>query len=174
MKMKTMKVIFSALLLSLGMYSANAQIAENALGVRLSGGDDDFGIGPEVSWQHALGDNNRLEMNLGFRNSTYYDAAKFTMLYHWVWNIEGGFNWYAGLGAGVGYVDYDDRGPWYDDDYDGPENLLLTGAGNVGIEYNFPFPMQLALDLRPEAYFLPGYFDGFEPNVGFSIRYLFQ
>jgi hypothetical protein len=23
-------------------------------------------------------------------------------LYQWVWNIDGGFNWYAGVGGGLG------------------------------------------------------------------------
>lgn len=171
--MKTLRHFFTLTLICAGAVVTQAQIAKDALGGRLNGGND-FGIGPEISWQHALGDNNRMELDLGFRNHPNYDAVKLTGLYHWVFNIEGGFNWYVGAGAGVGFVDYDNNGPWYDDDYDGPEHLILTGAGDIGIEYNFPFPMQLAIDVRPEAYFSPGYFDWFEPNVGFSIRYLFR
>lgn len=172
--MKTYRKLLAALALVVGgLFTANAQIADDALGVRLNGYDD-FGIGPEISWQHALDVNRRMELDLGFRSSPYLNSAKFTGLHHWVFNIEGGFNWFVGLGAGLGYVDYDRNGPWYDDDPNGPENLILSGAGDIGFEYNFPFPMQLAIDLRPEAYFLPSYYQGFEPNLGISVRYLFR
>ena len=39
-------------------------IADNAIGLRL--GDSD-GFGAEISYQRALGDNNRLEVDLGWR-----------------------------------------------------------------------------------------------------------
>ena len=87
---------------------ANAQdISDNALGLRIGDGG---GFGAEISYQRALGgDNNRLELDLGWRNDSYYDAIKLVGLYQWVWNIEGGFNWYVGAGAGLGNVDVPDR-----------------------------------------------------------------
>ena len=86
-------------------------ISENALGLRFGGGN---GYGAEVSYQRGLGDNNRLEFDLGINNrNDKYDAVKLVGLYQWVWNIESGFNWYAGVGGGVGSVkdnrDRDDR-----------------------------------------------------------------
>jgi hypothetical protein len=30
------------------------------------------------------------------------NAIKLAALYQWVWNIDGGFNWYAGVGGGLG------------------------------------------------------------------------
>ena len=87
-------------LLIAGAFTVNAQsISENAIGLRL--GDND-GFGAEVSYQKALGDNNRLEIDLGLRNNKNYDGFKATGIYQWVWNIEGGFNWYAGVGGGLG------------------------------------------------------------------------
>jgi hypothetical protein len=44
-----------------------------------------------------------LEKQSNFNNNAYDDnAIKLTGLYQWVWNIDGGFNWYAGVGGGVG------------------------------------------------------------------------
>jgi hypothetical protein len=49
---------------------------------------------------------NRLELDLGWRNRNDYknngyddNTIKLTALYQWVWNIDGGFNWYAGVGG---------------------------------------------------------------------------
>ncbi|MEQ9262112.1 MAG: hypothetical protein RLP14_03015 [Owenweeksia sp.] len=173
------KLILAALFtIAVAAPAAFAQnISQNAIGVRLEGDD---GIGPEISYQRALGDNNRLELDLGFRDSRYIDAFKFTGLYHWVFNIEGGFNWFVGLGAGVGFVDYDDdwprrNDPFYDDD--DYETVFLTLDGDIGIEYSFRelgVPIQLALDLNPEIELINEYYgDDFDLDLGFSIRYQF-
>jgi hypothetical protein len=37
-------------------------------------------------------------------------------LYQWVWNIDGGFNWYAGVG-GVGSYGYDKDNTHYNDTF---------------------------------------------------------
>ena len=95
------KIVLSAFMLLGLAFSAQAQdISKNALGLRL--GDND-GFGGEISYQRGLGDNNRLELDLGWRNSNDVDAFKLVGLYQWVWNIDGGFNWYAGVGAGLGF-----------------------------------------------------------------------
>ena len=123
------------------------EISENALGLRIGGGG---GFGAEVSYQRAIGgDNNRLELDLGWRNDSNYDAIKLVGLYQWVWNIEGGFNWYAGAGAGLG--NYDDNRNL--DGRDPNDGLFALLAGDIGIEYNFDFPLLLSLDFRPEIGF---------------------
>ncbi|NJW55728.1 hypothetical protein HC175_22700, partial [Salinimicrobium sp. CDJ15-91] len=99
------------------------------------------GVGTEISYQRGLSENNRLELDLGWRNGNHYDAFKLTGIYHWVWNIEGGFNWYAGFGAGIGSVDGNDDDRWDDDD----NGLFVNAAGNIGIEYDFDFPLLLSL-----------------------------
>ncbi|QNM84280.1 hypothetical protein H9W90_08645 [Polaribacter pectinis] len=147
-----------------GAFSANAQsISKNAIGLRL--GDND-GFGGEISYQRALGDNNRLEIDLGLRDNNNYDGFKATGLYQWVWNIDGGFNWYAGVGGGLG-------------NYSGKDNnnnfseTFVFAAGDVGIEYNFPSaPILLSLDLRPEFGFGKT-FNDYDNDIALSIRYQF-
>ena len=147
--------------------SVQAQsIANHALGLRL--GDND-GFGTEISYQHGLSENNRLELDLGWRDTKYYDGFKLTGLYQWVWNIEGGFNWYAGAGAGVGSRDFDPDYPGYDDDY---SNLFVVIAGDIGIEYDFDFPLLLSLDFRPEIG-LDDYGDDLDLDIALGIRYQF-
>ncbi len=174
MKKSVIVALFALVLVApsaMGQY-----ISKNAIGVRLEGDD---GIGPEISYQRALGDNNRLELDLGFRDTRFVDAFKLTGLYQWVFNIEGGFNWYVGLGAGVGFVDYDDDWPGRDpfDDDDDYETVFLTLDGDIGIEYSFMelgVPIQLALDLNPEIELINEYYDDdLDLDVGFAIRYQF-
>lgn len=141
----------------------NAQdISKNAIGLRL--GSDD-GFGGEISYQRALGGNNRLEIDLGIRNSNNYDGFKATGLYQWLWNIEGGFNWYAGVGGGL--ANYNGN---KNDDF---SETFVFAAGNIGIEYNFPStPILLSLDYRPEFGF-GNRFNEFGNDVAFGIRYQF-
>ncbi|MFD2518584.1 hypothetical protein [Salinimicrobium flavum] len=137
--------------------SSQAQtIADHALGLRL--GDND-GFGTEISYQHGLGENNRLELDLGWRDSNHYDGFKLTGLYQWVWNIEGGFNWYVGAGAGVGTRSFDDEHDHANDD-----DFFALLAGDIGIEYNFDFPLLISLDFRPEIGF-----DDYNDDLGFDI-----
>ena len=144
------------------------QISENALGLRIGDGG---GVGAEISYQRAIGgDNNRLEFDLGWRNGSDYDVIKLVGLYQWVWNIEGGFNWYAGAGAGLGSYD-DNRGR---DEFDGDDGIFALIAGDVGIEYNFDFPLLLSLDFRPEIGFSDyDRHDDFTPDIALGIRYQF-
>jgi hypothetical protein len=163
------KIIFSAFMLIGLAFSTQAQdISKNALGLRL--GDND-GFGGEVSYQRGLSKNNRLELDLGWRNSRNVDAFKLVGLYQWVWNIDGGFNWYAGVGGGIGSWSYDGPG---DPDNDG--GTILLAAGDIGIEYNFDeVPIQLSLDFRPEFYFDSDDYrdDSFGPDIALGIRYRF-
>jgi hypothetical protein len=140
--------------------SANAQeISKNALGLRL--GDND-GFGGEVSYQRHLGDNNRLEFDLGWRDTKNYDAFKLVGLYQWVMPIATNFNWYVGAGGGVGSFDAGD--------IDGTFALV---AGDIGIEYNFDFPLLLSLDFRPELGFNDDYSDDVDFDIALGIRYQF-
>lgn len=149
------------------MNKAQAQeIADNALGLRLGGAN---GYGAEISYQRAVGSyDNRLEFDLGWRNDSHYDAYKLVGLYQWVWNIESGFNWYAGAGAGVGSVSDDRDSRYYND------GAFLLVAGDIGVEYNFEIPLVISLDLRPEI----GFNDyeaihDFAPDIAVGVRYQF-
>jgi hypothetical protein len=161
------KTLLFAFLL-LGAVFAQAQdISKNALGLRLG---DNNGFGGEISYQRGLSSKTRLEFDLGWRNSNNVDAFKLTGLHQWVWNIDGGFNWYAGLGGGIGSWSTKD---YYigNNKYKGDSNTVLFAAGDIGIEYNFDVPIQLSLDYRPEFYFSDGINDNYGSDIALSIRY---
>ncbi len=163
------KLILSAFMLLGLAFSTQAQdISKNALGLRL--GDND-GFGGEISYQRGMGSNNRLEVDLGWRNSKDVNAFKLVGLYQWVWNIDGGFNWYAGVGGGVGSWSIETSGVK-------ESGSFILGAGDIGIEYNFSeIPLQLSLDFRPEIYFggdYADYRDSFGPDLALGIRYKFN
>lgn len=160
------KLILSSItLLGFAFFAQGQEISKNALGLRL--GDND-GIGGEISYQRGLSDNNRLELDLGWRNSQHTDAYKLVGAYQWVWHIDGGFNWYAGAGGGLGSWSYDYQGAKEDGTF-----FLL--AGQIGIEYGFAeFPLLLSLDFRPELYFGDGWRgDDFGPDIALGIRFRF-
>lgn len=164
------KLLLLSLFAVLSFSALQAQeISKNALGLRL--GDND-GFGGEVSYQRGIGDNNRLEFDLGWRNSNHVDAIKLAGLYQWVWNIDGGFNWYVGAGGGLGSWSYDNDFPDHHDDDNG---IFVFAAGDIGIEYNFDFPLLLSLDFRPELYVNSGDWRGNDlgPDIALGVRYQF-
>ena len=99
-------IVMTSLLIGLSWYSQGQTVSKNALGLRI--GDND-GFGGELSYQRKLATNNRLELDLGWRSNNNIDALKLAGIYQWGWNIEGGFNWYAGVGGGLGYWNHDDN-----------------------------------------------------------------
>ena len=159
--------LFGFMLIGLAFAVQAQDISKNALGLRLGSND---GFGGEVSYERGLSKSNRLEFDLGWRNSNNVDALKLAGLYQWVWNIDNGFNWYAGVGGGFGSWNYN---------YNGIKNngSFFFAAGDIGVEYNFKgAPIQLSLDLRPELYINNnGYRDGnFGPDLALGIRYKFD
>ncbi|OMP30788.1 MULTISPECIES: hypothetical protein [Mangrovimonas] len=168
-----MKKLFLIALACIGFsFASQAQmISPNAIGLRL--GDSD-GIGAEISYQRALGLDNRLEIDFGWRDGNHHDGVKLTGIYQWVWNIDGGFNWYAGPGGGLASYSYDDyyhNDKWHHDEHD---TFIFIG-GDVGIEYSFDFPLLLSLDLRPEWGFGNGDHDNndLDFDLAFGVRYQF-
>lgn len=162
MKQLIITFLFALACTSVGM---SQNISENAIGIR-TGDNDGFGV--EISYQRALGDNNRLELDLGLRSGNNYDGFKLTGLYQWVWVLDGNFNWYAGAGGGVGSYSFDDDIPVIG----GDNETFVFAAGNLGIEYNFDIPLILSLDVRPEFGF-GDFNDDFDFDLGLGIRYQF-
>lgn len=160
-------LIAACFIVAFGFQSQAQSISEHAIGLRFGGNN---GYGAEISYQNALGDNNRLELDLGWRNNDNFDAFKLTGLYHWVWNIDGGFNWFAGFGAGLGSVSYDNG--YRDGDFDDDSEVFVFGAGNIGIEYNFDFPLLIALDFRPEIG-SGDYNNDLDLDIALALRYQF-
>ncbi|ALJ05135.1 hypothetical protein APS56_08350 [Pseudalgibacter alginicilyticus] len=155
-----MKGIIIAAALLIGCFTSHAQdLSKNALGLRV--GDND-GFGGEISYQRYLNEGNRLEFDLGWRDSNNVDAFKLVGLYQWVMPIDNNFNWFVGAGAGIGSFD---AGP-----VDGTFALV---AGDIGIEYNFDIPLMLSLDMRPEIGFNDDYSDDLDLDIALGIRYQF-
>ncbi|WP_425075475.1 hypothetical protein [Psychroserpens sp. S379A] len=164
-----MKKLFLVALAFFGVVTlSNAQeIADNAIGLRL--GDSD-GIGPGINYQRALGESNRLEVDLGWRDGSKYNIFKLAGLYQWVWNLDGNFNWYAGAGAGIGSVKIDNAPSGVDN-----SETFAFAAGDIGIEYSFDIPLLLSLDFRPEIGFGNDDFDtnDLDFDIALSVRYQF-
>ena len=166
------KIILSAIMLIGLAFTSQAQdISENALGLRLGGNN---GFGGEVSYQRKLAGNNRLELDLGFRNRDNYNnsgykdnAVKLAALYQWVWNIDGGFNWYAGIGGGLGSYRYEDN------NNNTVSDTFAFAAGDIGIEYNFDIPLLVSLDFRPEFGGNGYYNNNYGSDIALGIRFQF-
>jgi hypothetical protein len=166
LKSNFMKKVFLSIIMLIGLaFTAQAQdISENALGLRLG---DNKGFGGEISYQRGLSDNNRLELDLGWRSNKNIDAFKLAGIYQWVWNIDGGFNWYAGVGGGLG--------SWStSNNLTKDSGTFVFAAGDIGIEYGFEeAPILLSLDFRPE-FGGSGYYDNnYGSDVALGIKYKF-
>ena len=161
------KNMITLLLIAGTMSTAWGQnIADNAIGLRI--GDSD-GFGTEISYQRALGESNRLEADLGYRSGNRFSAFRIAAIYQWVWNIDGGFNWYAGIGGGVGNFSFDDDYPGGRD----AQTFFGFVSGDIGIEYDFNFPLLLSLDFRPELAINNAVDDDLDFDIALGIRYQF-
>ncbi len=152
-------IAFGSIFSSLGQ-----EIADNAIGLRI--GDTD-GFGTEINYQKGLGDTNRLEFGLGWSSNSTISAFKLTGLYQWVWRLDGNFNWYAGAGGGLGQIAFKSGFPGNPDN----ETFVFI-AGDVGVEYNFDFPLLLSLDFRPELGF-GNYRNDLGFDIALGVRYQF-
>ncbi len=161
-----MKKLFLLSLILLGFnFTTSAQsISDNAIGLRL--GDSD-GFGAEVSYQRALQGNNRLEFDLGWRSGDNYSGFKLAGLYQWVWQLDGNFNWFAGVGGGFGSYSFDSPFNGKDD-----SESFVFAAGDIGIEYDFDIPLLIAIDFRPEFGF-GDFRDDLDFDIALSLRYQF-
>ena len=137
---------------------ANAQIKD--LGVRIGGGQ---GYGAELSAMWGMG-GNRLEIDLGWNSDEGYNGFSLAGIYQWTGDIGSGFGWYAGIGAHVGYWNYDAIND---------SDIALALAAQAGIEYKFDaIPIQLSLDIRPRFYLIPDT-DFHWGDIALGIRYCF-
>ena len=130
-----------------------------------------LGYGLEASYQHYLGDPNFLEVNAGIWGLNNI-GFKATALYNFVfaqpnWSPRGSWAWYAGPGLTAGTTTYNDKNG----------KFFFGVVGQIGVEYEFWFPLQLSADLRPTIGFCDGEFYkdgisyGFIPTI--SVRYAF-
>lgn len=153
-----MKKVILGIVFVIGVATA-VQAQPRAIGGRL-------GWGLEASYQHSFGNSNMLQADLGLLG---FRGISGVVTYDWIWGInswkeKGEWNWYAGVGGGVGFS-------WWG-------NYAYLGvAGMVGIEYNFWFPLQLSLDYRPliGPYFGSGggFFSDGLVGIALGVRYKF-
>lgn len=178
MDMKRIPIIISMLL----CISAVAAAQPRAAGLRAGA------TGLDASYQHELNRYTFLQGDLGMDFGSSAESPvgfKVTGTYNMVWASPawtdmGTWALYAGPGVSLGYVG--DKVTYQDElvkvrtrDH----GFMLSIAAQVGIEYNFEFPLQLAADIRP--YFglhvgqKAGFYDrglyGFIPTL--SARYRF-
>jgi hypothetical protein len=153
-----MKKLLLVLIAVVGIsFAANAQ---NALGVRLGGGQ---GYNAELSFQKGLGAS-RLEFDLGWHNFENSSAFSFAALYQYHMDIPDvpNLGWFVGVG---GKLDYWSAAP--------KDNVGLGIAGQAGLDYYFKaVPIQLSLDIRPCFYLIPS--TNFHwGDIALGIRYVF-
>ncbi|PID94853.1 MAG: hypothetical protein CSA89_00405 [Bacteroidales bacterium] len=143
-----------------------------------------FGTNLEFSYQHTVGSINYLQLDAGFYG--YGRGLSAVGTYNWIvaepnWTDYGNFEVFAGVGAGVGLYRYPtnyydvNTGVYYSKNRTGS---FVGAAGNVGLAYNFPFPLQLSADIRPLVGFYfnegnTGFFDSGLLDLGLSVRYYF-
>ncbi|MDR2085449.1 MAG: hypothetical protein LBP67_10700 [Bacteroidales bacterium] len=152
-----MKKLFLALCLAVAtICTVNAQTNSMNLGLRLGGN-------VEASFQLPVG-SNRVEIDAGLGLGSIY-GINVGATYQWIWNIAGiqGFDWFVGPGAYIGLYDLSNA------------EFAVGIQGQIGLEYNFKFPLQLSLDYRPMINVL-----GFGNNhwgnwygVALGVRYRF-
>ncbi len=160
--MKKYMLAVIAVVFSMG---AMAQTHDHAIGARFGGGN---AFGAEFTYQMGLSNVNRLELDLGLTAHSNYSGFSLAGAYHWLFNIEGGFNWYVGPAASIGSWSYKSS---YDTTKDDGFYLGLGAQG--GVEYNFDeIPLQLSVDSRPQIPIGAAYND-FYFGVAFSARYTF-
>ena len=141
-----MKKIIVAVL-SLLAFAAVASAQPRALGIRA-------GWGGEVSYQHTLGAENFLEVDAGWTVGSLSVAGAYDFSIAPV----GPFNFYAGPAAQVWFVN---------------EGGIGAGVGaQLGLEYEFDFPLQLSLDWRPMFNIVPATAFGWQ-GLALGIRYKF-
>jgi len=156
------KVVVLSVVLFASVIVMNAQ--PRAIGGR-------FTHGGEVSYQHGLG-SNMLQIDVGFPFFRDGIGLQGVITHDWLfpissWKHEGSWNWYPGIGAGVGLGGFNHS------------YFFLGIAGMIGIEYNFKFPLQLSLDYRPiigwnlgeKNFYGDGLYRG--TTVALGIRYKF-
>ena len=133
--------------------------ADDGFGFRLGAGPDRSGE-IALSWHKALG-HYRLETNLGWAQSDDWGYLNISTAFHFHWKIVKGLAWYVGPGINLG---------WYFGDY----HFGLGVGAQLGIEYNFDFPIQFSIDIFPR-YNILGATDavGLGGSGALSVRYRF-
>ena len=123
--------------------AASAFAQPKAIGLR---GGLLFGGAAQVSYEHWINDPDFLEVDLGINTNRYGNGFDLIGTYNWMfarpdWTAQGDWGIYAGAGASLGSYYYFDTVE--------KTSAYLGLVAQVGMEYTFWFPLQLAVDIRP-------------------------
>ena len=140
-------------LIASSIYTATAQVDDRAFGVRFGGLP---GLGVELSYQHPLSRETRLEIDYGFNplGKGVYG------IYQWVWDasfIADGVNFYAGPGVLLAVHKL---------------NKSFGVVGQIGFEVNLDTPVRLSIDYRPSLHVAPELESTWD-RLCFAVRYTF-
>ena len=117
------------------------------------------GYNIDFVYQHSLSEKTFIELNAGTLG--WWQGSHVDFIHEWIWltpdwTPKGEWNWFAGVGANVGFKWND---PHIVKDITGNYPTVagaynnfgfMAGAiGNIGLEYTFWFPLSLAFDFRP-------------------------
>lgn len=125
--------------------AAYAASSPRAIGLRL-------GYGLSATYQQQLGEANMVSLDVDIPGFTGIGA---TATYDWLnpFNAQfkqpakGEFNWYLGVGASAGTLLFPRH--TLDNFTDINTNIYAGVAARCGVEFNFWFPLQLAVEYRP-------------------------
>jgi hypothetical protein len=101
-----------------------------------------FGYNNEASYQHSMDKQSYLQFDAGMLG--FGDGVQAVATYNFIfatpdWTDYGTWEWFVGAGAGLG-VNWENNNNSY---------FFLGAVGNIGLAYNFEFPLQIAVDFRP-------------------------
>lgn len=167
-----MKKITLALIALIGIISLGyGQVNPHTIGLRFGGSN--YGSGIEVSYQHGLGETNRLELNLGVGSERLYSRVGVSGIYHWVFPIQDNFNWYVGPGAQLWSFSY--KSITINGQEQSGTKVGLAVGGQIGLEYDFidlDVPFTASIDTRP-MFNLVSNNNGFDYGLAITLRYKF-
>ena len=155
-----MKKTIIVLIAVLGLAVA-ASAQPRAIGVRM--GVFEGGL-CQVSYEHSTRVDDFVQLDLGGYTKSGSTCFDLTGTYNWMvakpeWTARGEWGFYLGAGASIGtYMDKDQS------------DMRLGILGQAGLEYTFPFPLQLSADIRPYINFGNA---GFIVSPCLSARYRF-
>jgi hypothetical protein len=159
------KYLLILVFFSAALFTANAQVNSNAIGLRLGGGTV---FGGEVSYQKGISAKNRIELDFGYNGSNSYNMLFVAGIFHWDFNIVEGLNWYIGPGAMAGL--------WTWNILDQNKSSIgFAVGGQVGLEYDFSsldVPLLVSIDARPMWNFNSDW-GGFGFGSALGVRYIF-
>lgn len=162
------KIALLVLLSFLGWKAADAQEYKVALGLKggIIGAPYQEAGSVDVKWFFA--GMNALEGRVGFAPNFVFAQA----LYERNFNIAEGFNWYLGAGLNAGAFTYPYGHAYYYNDHYYNDGGFVGIDFLGGLEYTFPFRLNLAADLGPTVRVGPYVQPGVSANI--AARYAFK